>query len=309
MTDNQNTAVAIHEPRMSSGGAISVFSSEAAFTSAQRICGALVKSDLVPATYRGMEKMGNAMIALDLANRMSIAPLMVMQNLHIIEGRPSWASSFIIAALNSCGLFSPLRFDIKELGTREVSYEKWSGPKDSRRKETVKAKVEDIEFRAYAVEKATGEILKGPKVSIGMAVAEGWYFKPGSKWVTMPELMGRYRAAAFFGRLYAPHILNGMQTADEIVDVEYEVIPPASTVAPTVATEADRPAERPQAVHAALQTTRRTRAKAKPEAEPAPAPEAEAEADNEIEDAEVVEDVATDDDVFGAPGDDDYQPD
>lgn len=306
MTDHQNTAVAIHEPRMS-GSALSVFSSLSAFESAQRICGPLVKSDLVPANYRGAEKMGNAMIALDLANRMGIAPLMVMQNLHIIEGRPSWASSFIIAALNSCGLFSPLRFDIKELGERETTYDRWVGDKGNRRKETVKARVEDIEFRAYAIEKATGEVLKGPKVSIGMAVAEGWYFKPGSKWVTMPELMGRYRAAAFFGRLYAPHILNGMQTADEIVDVEYEVIPPAPTVAP----EADRPAERPQGVHAALQAAKPAaskRTKPKAEAKPAPEPEPEPEPDNEVEDAEIVDDDSTDD-VFDAPGEDDYQPD
>ena len=308
MTDHQNTAVAIHEPR-SNGGALSVFSSLSAFESAQRICGPLVKSDLVPTNYRGPEKMGNAMIALDLANRMGIAPLMVMQNLHIIEGRPSWASSFIIAALNSCGLFSPLRFDIKELGEREASFDRWVGEKANRRKETVKAKIEDIEFRAYAIEKATGEVLKGPKVSIAMAVAEGWYFKPGSKWVTMPELMGRYRAAAFFGRLYAPHILNGMQTADEIVDVDYEVIPPAPTVVP----EADRPAERPQGVHAALQAAKpATRTRTKPKSEPKPTPEPEpkaaAEDDDEIEEAEVVDDVAGDDDVFDAPGEDDYQP-
>jgi len=52
-----------------------------------------------------------------------------------------------------------------------------------------------------------------------MAAAEGWATKAGSKWKTMPELMLRYRAAAFFGRLYAPDILMGMQTAEEAVDV------------------------------------------------------------------------------------------
>jgi hypothetical protein len=52
-----------------------------------------------------------------------------------------------------------------------------------------------------------------------MASAEGWATKAGSKWKTMPELMLRYRAAAFFGRLYAPDILMGMQTAEEAADV------------------------------------------------------------------------------------------
>jgi len=34
----------------------------------------------------------------------------------------------------------------------------------------------------------------------------------------MPELMLRYRAATFFGRLYAPDVLMGMRTAEELVD-------------------------------------------------------------------------------------------
>jgi len=51
-----------------------------------------------------------------------------------------------------------------------------------------------------------------------MAVAEGWFGKAGSKWQTMPEVMLRYRAASFFGKLYAPELLMGIQTAEEIHD-------------------------------------------------------------------------------------------
>jgi hypothetical protein len=43
--------------------------------------------------------------------------------------------------------------------------------------------------------------------------------KAGSKWKTMPELMMRYRAAAFFGRLYAPEITMGMHSVEEVVDI------------------------------------------------------------------------------------------
>ena len=35
----------------------------------------------------------------------------------------------------------------------------------------------------------------------------------------MPELMLRYRAAAFFGRLYAPDVLNGMHATEEVEDI------------------------------------------------------------------------------------------
>ena len=160
----------------------------AQFEHAQRIAKVLSSSDLVPTTYKN--NVANTLVALEMANRMSASPLMVMQNLHIIHGRPSWGSSFIIASLNSCGRFSTLRF----VG-------------DSNK------------CKAVATDKATGEVLEGPTVSLEMAKAEGWLTKTGSKWVTMPELMLKYRAAAFFGRLFAPEVLMGMQTSEEVIDI------------------------------------------------------------------------------------------
>jgi hypothetical protein len=72
-----------------------------------------------------------------------------------------------------------------------------------------------------------------------MAVAEGWYTKNGSKWRTMPELMLRYRAAAFFGRLYAPDILMGMHSDDEVRDIGPQRIHDA---APVLVEEVPEPA-------------------------------------------------------------------
>ncbi|MER9706079.1 recombinase RecT [Mesorhizobium sp. M0204] len=312
MTTSQAVALATPVHR-----AISVFSSEADFAAGQRLCKALTTSNLVPASYQGEGNMGNALIALDMANRMGIPPIMVMQNLNVIEGRPSWASQFVIGALNSCGLFSPIRFRKVKLGEQEVSYERWTGPKGNRSKEVVKAKVVNIECTAYAVEKASGETLEGPTVSIAMAVAEGWYFRPGSKWVTMPDLMLMYRAAAFFGRLYAPHILNGMPSADEVLDIaEFKDITPAAE-APAESAAA-KPAARPKGVHAAMAAAKEAD---KPKAKAKPAPTIiEAEADElpaHDEDGVLIEhDVHGDaeraagaDDVFGTDDDDDnYDP-
>ena len=160
----------------------------AQFEHAQRIAKVLSSSDLVPTTYKN--NVANTLVALEMANRMGASPLMVMQNLHIIHGRPSWGSSFIIASLNSCGRFSTLRFQ-----------------------------GDANKCKAVATDKQTGEVLEGPTVSLEMAKAEGWLTKTGSKWITMPELMLKYRAAAFFGRLYAPEVLMGMQTTEEIVDI------------------------------------------------------------------------------------------
>jgi hypothetical protein len=130
---------------------------------------------------------------LEMANRIGANPLMVMQNLYIVQGKPSWSSTFIIAALNSCKRFSPLRFDM-------------TGEKD------------EYGCQAWAYDLQTGDKLNGPKVTWTMVKEEGWLSKAGSKWKTMPELMFRYRAAAFFGRLYAPEILMGMHTMEETED-------------------------------------------------------------------------------------------
>ena len=173
---------------------VSIFSSIKSFEEGQRIATALSKSDLVPASYKN--NIPNTMIALETANRMNISPFMVMQNLDVIKGKPSWSSTFIISAINTCGRFEPLRF-------------KFEGDINE----------EDFGCRAIAVDIKTGDTLKGPKITWKMVKAEGWYDKSGSKWKTMPELMFQYRSASFFGRLYAPDILKGMRSIEENIDI------------------------------------------------------------------------------------------
>ena len=90
----------------------SVFSGIQAFEEAQRIAKALASSTLIPPAFQGQQGFANCLVALEIANRMRISPFLAMQHLHVIHGRPSWSSSFIIAMVNGCGRFSPLRFEI-----------------------------------------------------------------------------------------------------------------------------------------------------------------------------------------------------
>jgi hypothetical protein len=186
MSNNQQLAVS----QQQYATPLSVFSNAANFDLAQRMARALASSNLVPDNYR--DNIPNAMIALEMANRIGASPLAVMQNMNVIHGRPSWSSAFIIAALNSCGRFAPIRFEVTGQG-------------------------DDRSCLAWTTDDS-GERLEGPPVSIRMAKDEGWFGKAGSKWKTMPDLMLRYRAAAFFGRLYAPDVLMGMHTQEEILD-------------------------------------------------------------------------------------------
>lgn len=167
------------------------FGDSSSFEHAQRVAKMLSSSNLIPKEYQG--NIQNTMIALEMANRIGASPLMVMQNLYIVHGKPSWSSSFIIAAINNSKRFTPLRFDTKGEG-------------------------DSLSCQAWANDLTTKVKLKGPTVSMDMARKEGWIGRAGSKWQTMPELMIMYRAAAFFGRLYSPDILMGMHTVDEVND-------------------------------------------------------------------------------------------
>jgi hypothetical protein len=162
-----------------------------AFELVQRQAKMLASSTLIPKEFQG--NLANCAIGLNIAKRLGADPFMVLQNIDIIHGRPSFRASFLIAMVNACGRFTPLQFQLTgKDGTRACV--------------------------AYSTNKETGERVEGPEVSMAMAKAEGWSTKSGSKWLTMPELKLRYRSAAFFARIYAPDITLGMQTAEEIHD-------------------------------------------------------------------------------------------
>ena len=164
------------------------------FELAQRAAKLLSCSNLVPKDYQG--NVANCVIALNMAQRIGADPLMVMQNLILIHGKPSWSSIFLIATVNTCGRFSALRYEFfGEKGT-----DSWG-------------------CRALATEKISGEKLVGTDITISIAKKEGWYGKSGSKWQSIPQQMLMYRAGAWWARAYAPELSLGLQTAEEAYDV------------------------------------------------------------------------------------------
>lgn len=148
-------------------------------------------SKLFPAQFRTVQ---DAIVILNIANRVNADPVLVANRIYEVHGKYAMDAQFVIAALNSCGRFSPLRFVFEGDG-------------------------DDYGCHAWAYDRSDREKLVGPKVDLRMVKAEKWDARTGTKWKTMPQVMFHYRAAAFFGRIYAPDILMGMQTADEVADV------------------------------------------------------------------------------------------
>ncbi|MEI2416176.1 hypothetical protein V8Z80_08320 [Orrella sp. JC864] len=236
---------ALQRPPATTPLAVNMFTAEG-FELAQRIARAYQTANAVPSAFRAVtikrEKqgndyydvevpnpaaLGNCIVAIETAQAVGMSITAVMQNANVIEGRLSWSGKFVIAAINASRRFSPLRFRITHKGMIKATYkEKGQWNRELRRYDMIEREieVENIECVAWAYVmengRRTDEIVEGVPVSIKMAVEEGWYSKPGSKWQTeLKHLMLQYRAGSFFGNIHAPDIVMGMgRTTEEWQD-------------------------------------------------------------------------------------------
>lgn len=175
---------------------LGIFGTSDNFIMAMQMAKALAESTIVPAIYQ--KNPSNCLIAIEMAQRMGVSAMMVMQNLYPIQGRPSWSSQFLIARINNSH-----KFDM------ELQYEE-TKDKDGK------------PFSCTAWTAKDGRRVDGMTVDMQMAKDEGWIAKNGSKWKTMPQLMLRYRAASFFSRLNCPEVAMGLYTKEEAEDNDFE---------------------------------------------------------------------------------------
>lgn len=196
---NKNNEMVVSEQRQGAvstvkTGGLNVFSDAQNFETALRMADCLSKSTVVPKDYQG--NTGNCMIAIEMASRINTSPMMVMQNLYIVNGRPAWSSQWIIAMINSSRRYKT-----------ELQFEFGNAKEDG-----------GLSCQAWAEDYA-GHRVVGPKITMNMANDEGWTQKNGSKWKTMPQVMIQYRAASFFGRMNCPDMIMGIYSQEEVADM------------------------------------------------------------------------------------------
>ena len=178
-----------------------IYFNERGFARAMEAATFLATSDLVPGIYNAkMNKRGeksaiaNCMIALSLSSQIDVDPLVVMQNVYVINGNPAMEAKLLIALANASGIFkTDLNFSFEGEG-------------------------DGVKCKCWAYKKS-GELCEEWS-SITMAKKEGWYGKRDSKWQSLPRLMLKYRAASFFCKVYCPGLMFGMQTAEEASDIK-----------------------------------------------------------------------------------------
>jgi hypothetical protein len=180
-----------------SGGSVmaDLFFNEDKFKMLGRAAKMFALSPLVPQHLKGNsldEGIANCAILLALAIETGENPLILMQSAYFVSGKPGWNATYIIAKGNASGRFrDPLDWDVSGSGNA-------------------------LSVRCHATLARTGKEVSAT-VDMAMAEAEGW--TKNSKYRSMPEQMLRYRSATFLMRLYAPEILLGMRTTDELEDV------------------------------------------------------------------------------------------
>lgn len=173
---------------------VTMWNDTSLFNQAFKMAKIVAESDIVPPSYRG--KTGNCLLAIDIANRMGLSPLSVMQNSQVVQNKFSWTGSACKSMIDNCGKYKKTKYVmVGERGTDGWGYYLQATEKD-------------------------GTIVDGVCVTVQMAKDEGWYAR-NPKWKTITELMLKYRAAAFFMRTECASLSMGFLSAEENEDVYF----------------------------------------------------------------------------------------
>lgn len=183
--------IAVVEPRYEQR-ALNMWNDVKIFEATQRMARLLAESSIVPQAYRG--KIPDCVIAIDIANRMGLSPMVVMQNSQVVSNNFSWKGTACKAMIDGCGKYERTRYvEVGEEGKDSYGVYLEATTKD-------------------------GEIIKGVTVTVGMAKSEGWWQR-NPKWANLTSLMLRYRASAFFMRTECASLAMGFLTSEENEDI------------------------------------------------------------------------------------------
>lgn len=189
---DETKVLAVKEPKQQPN-APTMWNDAKLYNQSLQMANVLSKSEIIPQSYRN--KPADCLIAIDISNRLGMSPAIVMQNSQIVRGNFTWKGSACKAMIDGCGRYQKTRYVyVGKEGT------------------------DDYGVYLEAIDN-DGDVVKGTPVTIGMAKKEGWYDKDGSKWRTLPDLMLKYRASAFFMRTECASIAMGFLTKEEVEDV------------------------------------------------------------------------------------------
>lgn len=162
---------------------------------AMQIAGILAESDIVPKDYQ--RKPGNILVAMQWGAEIGLQPLQAMQNIAVINGRPSIWGDAMLALVRGSGLLDFIREEMSEDGQKATV--------------TVKRKNEEPVASVFTMEDAKKAGLSGKQ----------------GPWTQYPKRMLKLRARSYALRDVFPDVLKGMAIAEEEKDKEIDITPAA----------------------------------------------------------------------------------
>lgn len=203
----------------------STFDAIKALPELHQVAEIFASSDFVPKAFQGKEHISNCMIALYMAGQLNLNPLTLMQQLYIIDGRPSLSAALANALFNSAQGKNYTQIQIERGIDGTVTYDVMKKSKDQRGYTIYvptgeKRTIPNHWAVAYTQNRKTGERYESSRVSVQTALDNSWLTKYQSKWQTLPELMCTYRSEAFLIRSHFPEVLFGLYFTDELEDIK-----------------------------------------------------------------------------------------
>ena len=170
----------------SAPGALAFLHDGAALDHRYRLAKAFSMSGMVPAHFQG--KPEACLVAMLYAEQLGEHPMLLFQEISVINGRPNTSARFAISRANKSGLLQgPITWQSKGQG-------------------------DALEVTASATLRETGEVISAT-VTMKEAAADGWTRNP--KYRSIPEQMLRWRAATRLINLYMPEVLFGLGVKEE----------------------------------------------------------------------------------------------
>jgi len=149
----------------------------------------LADSDLVPKDFKG--KAGNCLIAVQWGAELGLKPMQAMQNLAIINGRPSLWGDAVLALVRASSLCEYV-METDDGHTATCRVKRRGDPAE--------------QIRTFSMEDAK---------AAGLAGKQG-------PWAQYPKRMRQMRARAFALRDVFPDVLRGLPVAEELMDTPPE---------------------------------------------------------------------------------------
>ena len=159
----------------------------------------LSKSNLVPKDFSG--NVGNILVAVQWGAELGLQPMQAMQNIAVINGRPSLWGDSVIALVKA----SPLcEYVVEDVSENSATCK-------------VKRRGEPEQMRVFSMDDAAKAGLKGKQ----------------GPWTQYPKRMLQMRARSWALRDVFPDVLRGMPVAEELMDMSEKDVTPAPRNTPT----------------------------------------------------------------------------